>query len=60
MFSNLTIGFLMGAGVGAWVYSKLSRSTGGNTKSALIVATCAGLGAMVLLTIILGAVIPKS
>lgn len=54
MFSNLTIGFLLGAGFAAWVYSKLMRSTGGNTKNALIVAGFAGLAAMVLLVTILG------
>lgn len=59
MFSNLTIGFLFGAGFAAWVYSKVNRSTGGNTQSALIVAGCAGVGAMVLVTIILGMFVPK-
>lgn len=59
MFSNLTIGFLFGAGFSAWVYSKIIRSTGGNTQNALIVAGSAGLGAMVLITIILGYVVPK-
>ncbi len=56
MFSNLTIGFLVGAGGGAWVYSKVFRSSGGNTKNALIVAGCAGVGAMVLVATILGAI----
>lgn len=52
--SNITIGFLLGIGLAAWVYSKLMRSTGGNTKNSLIVAGAAGLGAMVLLVTLLG------
>lgn len=48
MASNFMIGFLLGAGIAAWVYSKVSRSTGGNTKNALIVAACAGVGSLVL------------
>lgn len=59
MFSNLTIGFLFGAGFAAWVYSKMLRSTGGNAKSAAIVAGCAGVGALVLITILLGIFAPK-
>lgn len=58
MFSNLTIGFLLGAGFAAWVYSKLMHSTGGNTKNSLIVAGCAGVAAMVLLVTLLGIFAP--
>jgi hypothetical protein len=58
MFSNLTIGFLFGAGIGAWIYSKMLRSSGGNIKSALIVAVAAGLLIMVLAATIIGAVTP--
>jgi len=54
MFSNVMVGFLLGAGFAAWVYSKLMRSTGGNTKNSLIVAGCAGIAAWVLLTTLLG------
>jgi hypothetical protein len=59
MFSNLTIGFLFGAGCGAWIYSKMLRSTGGNAKSALIVAACSGALIMILATILLGIFVPK-
>lgn len=52
--SNLFIGFIAGAGIGAWVYSKMYRSTGGNTQNALIVAGCAGLAALVIITMVLG------
>ena len=54
MTSNLMIGFIAGLGLAAWVYSKIYRSSGGNTKNALIVAAAAGFGAMVLLIIVLG------
>jgi len=54
MFSNLTIGFLLGVGFAGWVYSKLMRSTGGNTKNSLIVAACAGLAAMVVVITLMG------
>lgn len=56
MFSNFTIGLLLGAGFAAWVYSKMMRSTGGNTQNALIVAGVAGLAAMAAAVTILGAV----
>ncbi len=52
--SNLLIGFLAGAGIAGWVYSKMYRSTGGNTGNALIVAGSAGVGAWVIVVIILG------
>jgi hypothetical protein len=54
MFSNLTIGFLFGVGFAGWVYSKLMRSTGGNTKNSLIVAACAGVAAMVMVITLMG------
>ena len=57
MFSNLTIGLLMGVGFGAWVYSKIYRSSGGNNKNALIVAGFAGLGALIVVTTILSVVL---
>lgn len=53
MFSNLTVGLIAGIGVAAWVYSKIIRSSGGNSRSALIVAVSAGVGTIVLLTTIL-------
>ncbi len=56
MFSNLTIGLLLGAGCAAWVYSKMMRSTGGNTQNSLIVAAFAGIGAMLAIITILGAI----
>jgi hypothetical protein len=55
MFSNLTIGFFMGAGFGAWLYAKLMRSTGGNTQNSLIVAVTAGFLTMIATAMLLGA-----
>jgi hypothetical protein len=58
--TNLTLGFLIGISTAAWVYSKMMRSTGNNTKNALIVAAIAGLFAMVLSTTLIGAFTPNS
>lgn len=52
--SNVLIGFLLGAGFAAWVYSKIMRSTGGNTQNALIVAGTAGAFAWVAMIVFLG------
>jgi hypothetical protein len=54
MASNFMVGLLLGAGFGAWVYSKTMRSTGNNTKNSLILAACAGVGALVLIMVLLG------
>lgn len=52
--SNTLIAMLMGAGFAAWVYSKVMRSTGGNTQSALIAAGASGFLAGFILWIVLG------
>lgn len=49
----------MGAGIGAWVYSKMYRSTGGSTRNAFIVAAIAGLFAWGLVTTLLGIFVKK-
>jgi hypothetical protein len=54
MFSNFTIGLILGIGFGGWVYAKMQRQTGGNTKSSLIVAGACGLMALLLAVIVLG------
>ncbi len=59
MFSNLTIGLIAGIGCGGWIYSKIYRSSGGNTRNALVVAAASGLGVMVLVVIILGIIFKK-
>ncbi len=43
--SNLMIGLLVALSAAVWVYSKVARRTGGNTRSSLIVAGIAAAGA---------------
>lgn len=52
---NLMVSFFAGAGVGAWVYSKMMRSSGGNNQSSLIVSGFAALGAFVVMMLIMRA-----
>ena len=53
MFSNLFIGFVLGIGLGGWVYAKLQRYNGGNTQSSLIGAGAIGvLGCIVTATLL--------
>lgn len=37
MFTDKTIALLFTIGASAWIYSKVYRSSGGNTKNALVV-----------------------
>lgn len=50
------VSFFAGAGVAAWVYSKIMHSSGSNTQSSLIVAGFAGLGAFVVMMLIMRAI----
>lgn len=52
--NNALVSFLLGIGFAGWVYAKIYRSTGGNTKSALVVAGASGFVAFILMMIILG------
>lgn len=52
--SDILIAFLMALSAGAWIYSKIYRSTGGNTKNSLIVATASGLVIFLAVMTILG------
>lgn len=54
--SNVLIGFLAGAGIAAWIYGKMFRSTGGNRQNALVVAGSAGVAAWVIILLILNAI----
>lgn len=54
MFSNFTVGLLAGLGIGAWVYAKTMRTTGGRAKDALIVAGATCGGVILLVTVLLG------
>lgn len=49
----VAVGIMLAAGVGAWVYAKINRSTGGNMTSSLIVATIAGIFAFVAIVMLL-------
>lgn len=40
---NFAISSLMAIGIGAWVYSKAERSTGGNKQTAIIATVFCGL-----------------
>jgi hypothetical protein len=53
MFGNATIALLLSLGFAAWVYAKIMRSSGNNTKSALTVAGCAALVCFILALMLL-------
>jgi hypothetical protein len=53
MFTGGMIGFLVGISAATWVYSKMMRSSGGNTQSSLIVAAIVGLiSFLVIMTVV--------
>jgi hypothetical protein len=54
MFSNVTVALLFGIGAGAWIYAKMYRQSGGDSKSALLVAGIAGFLLFVLVLLVLG------
>lgn len=54
MSSNLIIALLAGIGSAGWIYSKIQRSTGGNTSNSLIVAGSSGAALAFVLYVILG------
>lgn len=54
MFGNTTIALLFSLGFAAWVYAKIMKSTGSNTKTSLIVAATSALVAFLLLITLLG------
>jgi hypothetical protein len=51
--SNILVAFLLGVGVATWVYSKLMRSTGGNTQNALIASGAVGGVAFIIMLIVM-------
>lgn len=57
--SNYTIALLLSLGASAWIYNKVYRSTGGNTKSSLVVAGSAAL-LLFLVTVTLLGMIPSN
>lgn len=54
--SPILVALMFSSGVGVWVYSKIMRSTGGNTQNSLIVAGITGVIAFVGILIILNIV----
>jgi hypothetical protein len=55
---NFTIAFFTALGFSVWVYSKLMRSTGGNTKSSLTATAIIGVLTFIVMLVILGILIP--
>lgn len=56
--TTFVIAFLLAAGGGGWAYSKIQRTTGGNTQTSLMMA---GLAAVILFifTLIVFSFIPE-
>lgn len=52
--SNFLISLLFSLGVGAWVYSKTYRTSGGNQGSSLLLAGVAGAILFIAMLIVLG------
>lgn len=50
---NGFIALIVSAGVAGWVYNKLMRSSGGNVKSAGIAASIVGVGAFIVILMLL-------
>jgi len=53
MFSDLAIAILFGVGASAWIFAKIQRSSGNNTKNSLIAAGASGVIIIIILTIVL-------
>lgn len=51
--SSFMIAFLVSLGSGAWIYSKLMNSTGGDTKTAVSGAVASGIALLIVLWILL-------
>lgn len=41
--SNFIIALLFSLGASTWIYTKLMRSTGSNTRNSIVAAVCSGL-----------------
>lgn len=52
--SNAVLAFLVAISAGVWTYTKFMRSTGGNTKNAVIASTIIGALIFALVLIIAG------
>ena len=51
--SNVLIAFLVSISATAWIYNKFMRSTGGNTKNAVISAAVAGIAIFIFMLLVL-------
>lgn len=49
MFTNVSIALVAAVGAGGWIYAKMYRSSGGDNKSALTVASIGGFIAFLLI-----------
>jgi 4-amino-4-deoxy-L-arabinose transferase-like glycosyltransferase len=46
--SNVLIGLLAGLSIAVWIYTKIMRRTGGNTKNSLVTAGILGFFAFII------------
>jgi hypothetical protein len=54
--SPFVVGIMLGVGSGVWVYNKLMRSSGGNTKNAATAAGIIGFVAFLFMWMIMNAI----
>lgn len=54
--SPAVVAFMFAVGVGTWIYTKVMRTTGGNTQNSAIVAVISGIFAFVIFLLILNTV----
>lgn len=52
MFSTFTIALLLAIGGGTWAYTKIQRTTGGNTQTSAMMGVMAGVILFILAFII--------
>lgn len=57
--SHVVIALLVALGLGAWIYNKLMRTTGGNTRDSLIVTAIAAVFVFFLLWFLAGKLLPS-
>lgn len=59
MFSNFAISALFSLGAGAWIYNKMMKNSGSQTKVSVIVGVVSGLIIFIALLVILGYIFKK-
>lgn len=55
--SNFVISLLVAAGSGTWIYTKLQRKSGNNTRPSLVASAIAALFIFIVLIVILNMII---